>query len=102
MPSGRRRPARGHRRKRPEDAVPRSELALAADRVVERCEDLAVRQDGLGAGSLADDLLDLLDGEDFLLDQSLGELLQLLSVLLEEAEGALVGLAEDAGDLLVD
>ena len=42
------------------------------------------------------------DGQDLALDQGLGQPLQLVAVLLEQAEGALVGLAEDAGDLLVD
>ncbi len=55
-----------------------------------------------GAGALADQLLDLGDGQDLAFDQGLGQALELLAVLFEEAVGAVVGLAEDAADLLVD
>ena len=51
---------------------------------------------------LADQLFDLGDGQDLALDQGLGQAFQLVAVLFEDAVGAVVGLAEDAADFLVD
>src|SRR5262245_59497770 len=54
---------------------------------------LAVGGGGGGAGAAADQFLDLGDGQDFLLDEGVGQALHLVAMLLEQAVGALVGLA---------
>ena len=54
------------------------------------------------AAALADQLGDLGLGEDLALDQGLGQALELVAMLFEQAVGMLVGLAEDPADFLVD
>ena len=56
----------------------------------------------LVGGALADQLFDLGDGQDLAFDQGLGQAFELVAMFLEQAVGALVGLAEDPGDFLVD
>ena len=81
--------------------------SVALRTVVDRGDDLVADDPGdfgiwLVDHALADDLLDLALGEDLALDQRLGHAFQLVAMLFEQPESALVGLAEDAGDLLVD
>ena len=52
--------------------------------------------------AFADQLFDLGDGQDLALDQGLGQALELVAVLLEQAVGALVGLAKDPADFFID
>ena len=73
------------------------------DGVVDRRGDLVAR--GLDAGTPARLPISSSisrDGQDLALDQGLGQAFEFVAVLFEEAVGALVGLAEDRRDFLVD